>query len=329
MAYTTGSAININSLFHNLSCLLDDASSPFRDLALGMRWSLGLPQHDRAEPEEFSLPYHWRPFDQVVAERSGVHIITHRGEEEPGLYTHLAKGTGAVVAVDSFFLPYRPAFGRVHSSRTVLIRPGTEGELLIEDYWLPIRFGTISRQDLEQARWSKVPRDDRREPVFAGLPCYGRWWSIETNKVSDSDEHLRSLLTDLAEEVFISRDDVAGIYGRAAWERLRNLPGCDDNTESIETRRRTALILRAEVSNRVFLARFFSEVAERLGEPLLRTEADIWEQSLTSMVATRDLLIKSLRQWRPDYKAIWAHHLEKGESSEFRMAETVAAVALT
>ena len=320
MAYTTGSALNINSLFHNLSCILQDAPSPFRSLALGMRWSLGFPRNDGAEPEEFSLPFHWQPFNQVVAERSGVRIITHQGEEEPNLYAHLAEGAGAVVAVDSFYLPYRPAFGRVHSSRTVLIRPGLDGALLIEDYWPPIHFGPISRHHLERARWSEVPRDARREPVFAGLPCHGRWWSVETNEIPDLDEYLRSLLANLAEEVFISRDDVAGFYGHAAWECLRDALGFEDRAGRVESRRRAALILRTEVSNRVFLARLFSEAAGRLGEPLLRAEADIWARNLTSMVAARDLLIKSLRQWRSDYQAIWIHHLEKGEASEYRMA---------
>src|SRR4051812_28297708 len=157
----------VSSSFRNLCVLVEDHAPRSAALLLGCRWSFALPAPAlRAELTEYSLPSGPDRYPAAVARRTGLRILEHAGDEPAELGQHLAAGGAAVVAVDCFHLSHRPAFGRVHSTRTLLVRPGrTAGEVLVDDAWDPAYRGPVPWAELQRARFSDAPLNPVREPV--------------------------------------------------------------------------------------------------------------------------------------------------------------------
>src|SRR6266550_3029330 len=152
---------------------------------LGTRWSFGLPVSDHIQQlSEYSLPLNPIPILEVLLSRGGLMVRQHVGEPAQSLYAYLASGEAAIVAIDAFYLPFRPAYRKIHSARTVLARLGGRGqEVLIQDGWNPAAEGTLHLDRLDQARYSTVPLDPLREPLFAGKAIEGEWFSVEVTPV--------------------------------------------------------------------------------------------------------------------------------------------------
>lgn len=302
----------VSSIFRNLYLLVSENAPRSAALLLGCRWSFGLPEHSRrALLTEYALPAGATAYATAIAGRSGLRIVEHTGDEADSLGPHLAAGGAAVVAVDCFHLSHRPAYRRVHSARTLLLRPGRlPGEVVADDAWDPPYAGPVPWAELQRARFSQVPLDPVREPMFAGRPIGGIWFSVEhePTPVTDPVSWGGSLLRELCAEAMASTSDALGDYGVDALQRLHDecrLVADGPPDLRFTWARQASLVLRAELSSRIFLRALIRAVATWRADAGLLAAVDRYDTTLRALETARDLLVKSLN--RPDLPCLpWA-----------------------
>ncbi len=309
--------ISVNSLMSNLERLAGERTAPrWAQVVLGVRWSFGA--GDPAdELAEYALP---EPgLLELLRARAGLAVRARRGRDEDGLADHLAAGGAAVVAVDSHDLPYRPAYGRVHSGRTIIVRPDPADRAAVrfEDLWHPASTGGLPLAVLQAARWSAVPLDPVREPVFAGVPLAGAWWTVERVPAPPPDltGWLAARLSDL-------HRDAAGPPGSGCVpaERLAELAAGLHGSPSWELRRAASLRLRAELGSRAYMVALLRFAGQSFGDALLLSELERYVGGLHALADARDLLIKSLALPRPQYGRLIGASLERAARAEQRLA---------
>ncbi|HEU5270075.1 MAG TPA: hypothetical protein VFU36_09130 [Jatrophihabitans sp.] len=320
----------VSSVFRNLYALVAAGAPRSAALLLGSRWSFGLPCPALREAlTEYSLPFGPQDYPATVARRTGLRIVEHTGDEQYALADHLAGGAAAVVAVDCFYLRHRPAFGRVHSARTLLVRPGPgPDQVEVDDGWDPVYRGPVPWPELQRARYSDVPLDPVREPVFAGRPTAGAWFSVQytPTPVAEPAGWGAEFLRELSAEAVTSGCDARGQYGLAALLTLAEecrRAGHGDPAARFDWARQASLLLRAELSSRVFLRVFVQAVAHWRSDPRLRTAAADYRQTLHALERARDLLVKSLH--RPELGCLdWAAEwLRSASAGEARLVEQI------
>lgn len=309
------SPILVPSILINLERLLD-ALSPGASALLGCRWSFDRPDPARAIAD-YDLPESWPAFAARIARFGGVRIDAHRAAEDDGL-DRVALGQPIVVAVDSFYLPYRPAYQRVHSGRTIVIETIDEHArtAVVFDAWMPTYRGPIELVTLERARRSSVPRDDAREPLFAGEPIEARWWAVSIGipRMLNTPTTIEAMLGELAAES-ASAPPALVEFGEAARSALSlPLPG------AFEMRRAAALMLRAEVGLRAYMVRLLAAAAAALDDSLFSAELQCWCTHFHDLALARDILIKSTRFERPEYADIAAAAMARAARVERRFA---------
>jgi len=292
-------------------------------LRLGLRWSFGLPASGLEAIPEYGLPLNPEPILAALERRGGIRIVRHEGDGEVSLYDHLAAGRPAIVAIDAFYLPFRPAYGRVYSSRTVRAS-GTGGAIRIQDLWGPPAEGTVSREILETARFSSVPLDVDREPLFSGNPVGGVWFSVEAApfELADGAAWARERLEWLQDEMARPRADERGEYGLQALRKFRGwleerLAGPPD--ESLAARRGGSLLLRPELTSRLYLGVFLRNAAHLLGDARLKEEVERYRAALGHWQAAMDVLTKTVRTRRPEYDDFIRHHFARACENEERL----------
>jgi hypothetical protein len=324
----------VSSIFDNLERLVVELAPRSAQALLGVRWSFGLPGVRRDHLAEYSLPLSPTPFPELLETRSGLRIVIHHGDETPSLDDHLAAGRPAIVAVDSFYLPYRPAYGRVHSSRTIIVRPRRHNEEVhVEDMWAPCYEGPLPRAELERARRSSVPRDTKLEPIFSGKEIDGEWFSVELTPtpIADAAAWASGILRMLYEEATHPVVDDRGEFGIAALqtfcERLKPVLVAEPGEEGLARRQEASLLLRAELSSRVYLCAFLRAASGWIGDTFLRAEAGAYYDSLFHMEAARDALTKSLTHFRPEYSPYILALLKRMVESEDRLAAVLSIYA--
>jgi hypothetical protein len=215
---------------------------------------------------------------------------------------HLAAGGEAVAVVDSHDLPYRPAFGRVHSHRTIVIRAaGDCGSVEVDDPWPPAFRGLLARDALERARHSPVPLQPQLEPIYGGRAIAGEWLRVTLAPPApdDAGAWAEALLKEVADELAWNGSDDQAAFGVDA---MRGLAIELERDLSFETARDAALLLRTELSARIYLCAFLRAVSGWLGDPAIHRAADDYHVRLGAMALARDVLTKSLRQPRPEYR---------------------------
>jgi hypothetical protein len=301
-------------------------------LLLGLRWCFGVPAQAPTTLAEYSLPLNPVPLENVLAQRGGVRIRRHEGDRELSLYDHLAQGKPAIVAADAYHFPFRPAFRRIHSSRSVLVE-ARHGRLLIRDGWIPPSEGTLEREELDAARYSQVPLDPVVETIFAGSPIGGAWLSVEVEPraVADARGWMRERLAWIHDEMVTERADERGRYGLGAlrgWVRSldEELAGSPAG-ETMAARRGAGLLLRPELSSRLYLGVFLRNAAQLLGDAALQAAVVDYRRALGHWQAGMDVLIKTLRVQRPEYDAFIRDQLARACDNEARLAEALAAYA--
>jgi hypothetical protein len=301
-------------------------------LLLGLRWCFGLPARPLTTLAEYDLPLNPVPIEDVLARRGGLRIRRHLGDRGESLYDHLARGGAAIVAVDAYYLPFRPAFRRIHSSRSVLLR-APAGRLSIQDGWGPPSTGTVTRQELDAARYSQVPQDANLEPIFAGNPIGGIWWSVEveTRAVADARAWMRERLAWIHDEMVTARVGERGSYGLDAlrgWVRGlgAELAGAPVR-ESLAARRGASLLLRPELGSRLYLGVFLRNAAHRLGDPALERAVTDYRRRLGHWQAAMDVLTRTLRVHLPEYDDFFRSELARACDNEERLAEALGAYA--
>ncbi|HEY0512824.1 MAG TPA: hypothetical protein VGH73_13020 [Thermoanaerobaculia bacterium] len=304
-------------------------------LLLGMRWSFGLPAHDLERLAEYSLPLNPTPLDRALAQRGGLRIERHEGDGEVSLHDHLATGAPAIVAMNAYYFAFRPAYLRVHSSRTVRVsrQPGEE-RLRIHDSWGPAAEGTVTREELDRARFSDVPLDVNREPLFAGNPVDGVWFTVEADPLSidDAAAWSRERLAWLYDEMAVPRADARGEYGIAALRKFRRwlenrLAEPPDTAASLAARRGASLLLRPELSSRLYLGVFLRNAAHLLGDGELQAEVERYRAGLGHLQGVMDVMTKTVRTRRPEYDDFIRIHFARACENEERLLGALARFA--
>jgi hypothetical protein len=303
-----GELRTVSSLFDNLAYLVGRRAPRAAQSMMGARWSFGWPIPTASEDLcEYSFP---TGYVAAVARRSGLHIIQHTGTEV--IDDRLAAGEELAVAVDTFHLAHRPAYGKVHAGRTVLVRAGRDTrEVWLEDRWQPSYRGPLERAMLERARRSRVPHDRIREPIFSGRAIDGEWYSvsIEAMPLADVRGWSESVLRELLGE---------GHVGIAALRRFRH--DLHDSPVDPDQARIASLVLRAELSTRVFLCAWLRATAGWLGAPLLREAAEHYYEALGAMQLARDLLAKITSHPRTAYRVVVLDRLTDSIAGEEQLA---------
>ncbi|MBW8303633.1 MAG: BtrH N-terminal domain-containing protein [Brevundimonas sp.] len=317
----TGPAISASSLWVNIETLLAERLPPVWAQAMLGAWC-GYGRYARDVPE-----YAWPSRAATVAlkARSGIGIHA-RGDDDDqsALRRHLDQGLPAIVAVDSYHLPYRPAFQRVHAGRTLVVRRGSAGGVWIEDLWPPAWRGEAPWEVLALARASKVPRVAELEPVFSGVPITRRWWSFDVGgPPDDPSAWLKARLADLW------ADGHSGAGAPTAISQARLLMAALEGDAPLPTatRRRASLVLRTETSVRAYRIALLRLAAQRLGDGLLAREADRQVEALTALALVRDLLIKSIVMPRAIYDRVAADGLRVATAAEGRLSAVLQAYA--
>jgi hypothetical protein len=297
-------------------------------LLLGLRWSFGLPSTSLEAIPEYGLPLNPTPILAALARRGDLRIVRYKGDGEVSLHDHLATGRPAIVAVDAFFFPYRPAYAKVRSSRTVLARQA-DGGIHVQDLWGPPAEGTVPRELLDEARFSEVPLDVDREPLFAGNPVEGVWFTVEATPLhfDDGAAWARERLGWLYDEMATPCMDERGEYGIEALRKFagwleERLAGPPD--ESLAARRGGSLLLRPELTSRLYLGVFLRNAAHLLGDAPLKEEVERYRTDLGHLQAAMDVLTKTIRTRRPEYDGFIRHHLGRARENEERLLAALA-----
>lgn len=172
--------ILVPSPLANLQTILDALLGVPSEFMLASVWSFNRFDPDAASIAEFDVPGGWDLLGARVAAYAGLELVAAESDPTELAYLRLELGQPVVLAVDSHELPYRPAYGRVHSARTILATriDRSAGTVDVLDPWPPTYTGSIPISMLDRARQSDVPEDRVREPLYAGVELKRRWWTL-------------------------------------------------------------------------------------------------------------------------------------------------------
>jgi hypothetical protein len=275
--------------------MLEDLSGPRAGALLGVAWDFGAFNAAAPVPAEFDLPGGWGLYAERLAAMSGIRLETHCSDEHEDAYDRLDFGQPVVLAVDSYQLPYRPAYRRVHSARTILAtridRPAGTAEIV--DVWMPAYTGTIALADLDRARISAVPYDVRREPLYSGTPLHRRWWTLALlgDPLMAQPSGIARALGFLAAQSAGGRLDPAEALEQS--RRMIVAALAAPIAESQAIRRAAALWLRGAIGLRAYLVSFLRLAAQLDNDALLAAEVAAWSAHLHQLACARDIVIKS------------------------------------
>jgi hypothetical protein len=155
-------------------------------------------------------------------------------------------GRPAVVAVDNFELPFRPAYQDVHTNHLVVVYGFDDEEAVcwVNDVVPPAFDGRLDRRYLDAARASRNPALHERDMFFTDNPIGDRWLEIEVDRSGpwpslDDRATVRSaLLTnlrDLLEPVRETAEAHEGLAGIAEFltGAADRLAGGEDVTDEV------------------------------------------------------------------------------------------------
>jgi len=151
--------------------------------ALGAAWDFYYPPGD-FRPEEYYYPCRW---DGLAESVLPYHPVTSRWRTPPGpgaawaeVRAEVEAGRPAIVAVDNYHLPFRPAYGDVHTNHLVIVY-GFDDDASVAHVIdsKPPRFrGSVRMDDLSAARGSANPAHHDRDLFYTQRPIEGRWLEV-------------------------------------------------------------------------------------------------------------------------------------------------------
>lgn len=121
----------------------------------------------------------------TIAPHHPVHSTWHETADDDaawaGVRAEVDAGRPVVVAVDNFYLPFRPAYRDVHANHLVVVYGYEDGAdtVYVLDSSPPGNHGPMPHADLRAARRSENPQERDRDLFFAGSPIRNRWLAIE------------------------------------------------------------------------------------------------------------------------------------------------------
>lgn len=135
--------------------------------------------------EEYFLPGEHESLLSGLAPYHPVSSRWHEPADAESAWTEVrgavAAGRPVAVAVDNFYLPFRPAFSDVHTNHLVTVYGFDDelNEVLVADAVPPRFSGPISIADLNAARGSANQARHDRDMFFTDNPIGHRWLDIE------------------------------------------------------------------------------------------------------------------------------------------------------
>lgn len=309
---------SVSSLLYYASRLVHRAAPRAGLARLGARWGFWWPR-DEVELWEFSLP---DGMVTALGKRTGIQLCQRAGFPE----MRAAVATSPVIcAVNSFYLPYRPAYQRVHSHRTVLLERGDSERVWVVDDWPPGWHGWLPWAVLADACTCEVPLVPVREPVFAGGRLCADWWTVGVSALAPADiwTWTFGVLQDICDDhVGITPGTAPAAQGA---EHLVHQVLADTRAAD---RRRQALILRAEVASRCFLLRLLRAAARWTGALELAACADTLSAALRQLELCSALLIKLTRLQSPIYTELLDSHLRSAIGVEQQVRSSLTEIII-
>lgn len=219
---------------HDLSsCLQDDIATVLLHngqdpvVALGAAWDFYYPAGDFRR-EEYYFPCRW-PEDPAKS-LAPYHPVTSRwhfpktGDEGyEQVKTDLQNGTPAIIAVDNYYLPFRPAYQDVNTNHLIVLYGIDEeaGVAYVLDNKPPQYQATIPLEVLHAARQSANPANDRSLYFYTNNPIESRWLEVNVTGAFPevTPEWVAEVLTENVRKFRTeSRDGVfLGLQGLAAY----------------------------------------------------------------------------------------------------------------
>lgn len=96
----------------------------------------------------------------------------------------LLQGTPPIVLVDTFYLPYRREYQKIHASHSAIFAGFDDNAVYLIDYYPPHYFrGSISIEEYRKSRCSANPKDLN---PFSGIPIKNYWYNIKKNKLENT-----------------------------------------------------------------------------------------------------------------------------------------------
>lgn len=98
----------------------------------------------------------------------------------PAVRAAVARGTPAIVAVDNFYLPFRPAYQDLHAGHLLIVYGFDDAtdQVYVLDSSPPEFMGAMRREELQAARGAANPAD-QRDSFFSGTPVSYRWFTLD------------------------------------------------------------------------------------------------------------------------------------------------------
>lgn len=152
-------------------------------LVLGAVWDFYYPPGD-VRPEEYYYPCRWPTLAGSIAP---YHPLTSRWHEpadaEQGwlqVKASIQHGRPAIVAVDNYYLPFRPAYQDVHTNHVLVVYGFDEQDdsVFVMDPSPPAFQGAIHLEALQAARSSQNPALHERDLFFTNRPIANRWLEV-------------------------------------------------------------------------------------------------------------------------------------------------------
>jgi hypothetical protein len=202
----------VSCLQSTLATLLIEAGEePLSVLGLG--WEFGFIPGD-VEPTEFYWPC--RRSGDLVGSVLAHHQASSRWRTAPAddplgaLEQALSQGRLPIIAVDNYYLPFRPAFGDVHAAHLIVVHEVDRADqtVIVSDAMPPAFEGRLPVADLLRSWRSSNPRDAESE-LFSGSGIEARWLDVQLGTpfpTLDADR-LRTALT--ANLLWFEADDPA------------------------------------------------------------------------------------------------------------------------
>jgi hypothetical protein len=325
---------SVSTLYRNVEVLAAAHSPRSAALRLGQRWGFGLPADGRTWLTEFSFPL--QPVGDVpdlLRRRGGLDIRSHADPSGTLMDDYLrAGGRPVIVVVDSFYLPYRPAFGRVHSARTIIVSAAAGDQVYVDDCWEPSYRGQLDRRALAAARRSDAVADPFLEPIYWGVRAEAEWFTVtvEPLMIADRTAWARATIDLLTQEITTARRTANASFGLAALRELVELLDKEWKEWADGIARRTlALVLRAELGSRRYLCSLLRNAVALAGRPELAGAVDRYQEGLRHLQEARDTLIKSLRVTRPEYDAFFTARCRDALANEERLLYALAGAGLS
>lgn len=277
----------VSSLLFNLRAALPSYCGCDPDMALGLVWDLGFAAPSARE-------YDLSPLFAARADGWCGLSLTLREEGFEAGWARVAAlvdaGKPVVLAVDNYYLPYRPAYRRVHAGRMLMLRSLDQRRqrATLIDLWPPAYAVEVEYADLWRAWGSENPRGEEDNPFFSGYGINWGWLEIAAHPTA-----IPLSRAEILARVF-ANDAVA--LGVAAIEAYRDAIGQwdkEDINAFAEKCRQGYLRFLALGGHRMYLQRSIARAGNEDGDVLLCLLAERMDDALDRYGYARNLFAKT------------------------------------